>query len=275
MFKNILLIFCFFVFLSCSGPDNLKIEPSLSPDQKMIDLYEEGFEELKDGQGLVAARKFLEAEDAYPQSVWAAKSAIMAAYSYYLINFYDEAVETSARYTKTYPKDKLVPYAHYLIAICYFEQILDEKKDIAPLLKAQKKFLFITENFSETDYAMDAAYKLALIDDQLAKKEMYIGRYYMKTKKWIAAINRFNTVVDKYETSIYVEEALHRLVEIYYKIGLVEEAKKTAVVLGYNYQSGEWYKRTYKIFNKKYVENEKSKKKKTSLIKEKIKAIFE
>ena len=275
MFKNILLIFCFFVFLSCSGPDNLKIEPSLSPDQKMIDLYEEGFEELKDGQGLVAARKFLAAEDTYPQSVWAAKSAIMAAYSYYLINFYDEAVQTSERYIKTYPKNKFIPYAYYLIAICYFEQILDERKDIAPLLKAQKKFLFITENFSETDYAMDAAYKLALIDDQLAKKEMHIGRYYMKTEKWIAAINRFKTVVDKYETSIYVEEALHRLVEIYYKIGLVEEAKKTAVVLGYNYQSGEWYKRTYKIFNKKYSEKEKSKKKKTSLIKEKIKALFE
>ena len=275
MFKNILLIFCFFVFLSCSGPDNLKIEPSLSPDQKMIDLYEEGFEELKDGQGLVAARKFLAAEDTYPQSVWAAKSAIMAAYSYYLINFYDEAVQTSERYIKTYPKNKFIPYAYYLIAICYFEQILDERKDIAPLLKAQKKFLFITENFSETDYAMDAAYKLALIDDQLAKKEMHIGRYYMKTEKWIAAINRFKTVVDKYETSIYVEEALHRLVEIYYKIGLVEEAKKTAVVLGYNYQSGEWYKRTYKIFNKKYSEKEKSKKKKTSLIREKIKALFE
>ena len=161
--------------------------------------------------------------------------------------------------------------------MCYFEQILDEKKDLGPLLMSQEKLLFIYENFPETDYALDASYKLELINDQLAKKEMSIGRYYMQTEKWIAAINRFKTVVKEYDTSVYVEEALHRLVEIYYRIGLIEEAKKTAAVLGYNYQSSEWYKRSYKLFNKEYAKREKrmKRKKKTSLIKEKIKGLFE
>ena len=278
MYKNIFLVFFLFLILSCSGTgDNKKIESIISPDEKIAKIYKEAVEEINDGQAYLAAKKFLEAERAYPQSDWAAKSAVMASYSYYLINFYSDAIQVAERYIKTYPKDKFIPYAHYIIAMCYFEQILDEKKDLGPLLMSQQKLLFIYENFPRTDYALDASYKLELINDQLAKKEMSIGRYYMKTEKWIAAINRFKTVVKKYDTSVYVEEALHRLVEIYYRIGLIEEAKKTAAVLGYNYQSSRWYKRSYKLFNKEYVEIEKQmkKKKKTSLIKEKIKGLFE
>ena len=278
MYKNIFLVFCLFLILSCSGTgDNKKIESIIPPDEKMAKIYKEAVEEFNDGQAYLAAKKFLEAERAYPQSDWAAKSAVMASYSYYLINFYSDAIQVAERYIKTYPKDKFIPYAHYVIAMCYFEQILDEKKDLGPLLMSQQKLLFIYENFPRTDYALDASYKLELINDQLAKKEMHIGRYYMKTEKWIAAINRFKTVVKKYDTSVYVEEALHRLVEIYYHIGLIEEAKKTAAVLGYNYQSSRWYKRSYKLFNKEYAEIEKQmkKKKKTSLIKEKIKGLFE
>ena len=278
MYKNIFLVFCLFLILSCSGiGDNKKIESIIPPDEKMAKIYKEAVEGLNEGQAFLAAKKFLEAERAYPQSDWAAKSAVMASYSYYLINFYSDAIQVAERYIKTYPKDKFIPYAHYIIAMCYFEQILDEKKDLGPLLMSQQKLLFIYENFPRTDYALDASYKLELINDQLAKKEMSIGRYYMKTEKWIAAINRFKTVVKKYDTSVYVEEALHRLVEIYYRIGLIEEAKKTAAVLGYNYQSSRWYKRSYKLFNKEYAEIEKQmkKKKKTSLIKEKIKGLFE
>ena len=278
MYKNVFLVFCLFLILSCSGTgDNKKIESIIPPDEKMAKIYKEAVEGLNEGQAYLAAKKFLEAERAYPQSDWAAKSAVMASYSYYLINFYSDAIQVAERYIKTYPKDKFIPYAHYIIAMCYFEQILDEKKDLGPLLRSQQKLLFIYENFPRTDYALDASYKLELINDQLAKKEMSIGRYYMKTEKWIAAINRFKTVVKKYETSVYVEEALHRLVEIYYRIGLIEEAKKTAAVLGYNYQSSRWYKRSYKLFNKEYAEIEKQmkKKKKTSLIKEKIKGLFE
>ena len=278
MYKNIFLVFCLFLIFSCSGTeDNKKIESFIPSDEKMAKIYKEAIEEFNDSQLYVAAKKFLEAERAYPQSEWAAKSAVMASYSYYLINFYSEAIQNSERYIKTYPRDQFIPYAHYIIAMCYFEQILDEKKDLGPLLMSQEKLLFIYENFPETDYALDASYKLELINDQLAKKEMSIGRYYMQTEKWIASINRFKTVVKEYDTSVYVEEALHRLVEIYYRIGLIEEAKKTAAVLGYNYQSSEWYKRSYKLFNKEYAKREKrmKRKKKTSLIKEKIKGLFE
>ena len=278
MYKNIFLVFCLFLIFSCSGTeDNKKIEAFIPSDEKMAKIYKEAIEEFNDSQLYVAAKKFLEAERAYPQSEWAAKSAVMASYSYYLINFYSEAIQNSERYIKSYPQDQFIPYAHYIIAMCYFEQILDEKKDLGPLLMSQEKLLFIYENFPETDYALDASYKLELINDQLAKKEMSIGRYYMQTEKWIAAINRFKTVVKEYDTSVYVEEALHRLVEIYYRIGLIEEAKKTAAVLGYNYQSSEWYKRSYKLFNTEYAKREKrmKRKKKTSLIKEKIKGLFE
>ena len=278
MYKNIFLVFCLFLIFSCSGTeDNKKIEAFIPSDEKMAKIYKEAIEEFNDSQLYVAAKKFLEAERAYPQSEWAAKSAVMASYSYYLINFYSEAIQNSERYIKSYPQDQFIPYAHYIIAMCYFEQILDEKKDLGPLLMSQEKLLFIYENFPETDYALDASYKLELINDQLAKKEMSIGRYYMQTEKWIAAINRFKNVVKDYDTSVYVEEALHRLVEIYYRIGLIEEAKKTAAVLGYNYQSSKWYKRSYKLFNKEYAKREKKmkRKKKTSLIKEKIKGLFE
>ena len=275
MYKNIFLVFCLFLILSCSGTgDNKKIESIIPPDEKMAKIYKEAVEGLNEGQAYLAAKKFLEAERAYPQSDWAAKSAVMASYSYYLINFYSDAIQVAERYIKTYPKDKFIPYAHYIIAMCYFEQILDEKKDLGPLLMSQQKLLFIYENFPRTDYALDASYKLELINDQLAKKEMYIGRYYMKTEKWIAAINRFQNIVKNYEETPYIEEALHRLVEIYYKIGLEEDSKSAAAVLGYNYGSGEWYKKSYAVFNKNY-KKKKIKKKKKSFIKRKIKALFE
>ena len=179
----------------------------------------------------------------FPQSIWAAKASLMSAYALYSQNYYDDAIFNLERHIKNYPKDKNLVYAHYLIAICYFEQLYDEKKDLKPLVKAREKFTYILNYFPNTDYAIDAKWKMGLIVDQMAAKEMYIGRYYMKTEKWIAAINRFQFVVKHYDTTIYIEEALHRLVEIYYKIGLVEEAKKVAAVLGYNYGSGEWYKK--------------------------------
>jgi len=176
---------------------------------------------------------------------------------------------------QNYPADKNIPYAHYLIAICYYEQILDEKKDLLPLKLAKKKFEFIMLTYPESDYAADARFKLDLITDQLAAKEMSIARYYMKTEKWIPALNRLKTVVEKYDKTIFIEEALHRLVEVYYKIGLVEEAKQAAAILGYNYQSGEWYERSYKIFNKKYKTKKIKKKKEMGLIRRKIKSLFE
>ena len=210
-----------------------------------------------------------------PQSKWAAKASLMVGYADYSRNSYTSAVFALERYIQNYPTDKNIPYAHYLIAICYYEQILDEKKDLQPLLKAKDKFEYITQNFPNTDYATDAFFKMDLITDQLAAKEMSIARFYMKTKKWIAALNRLKIVVEKYDQTVFVEEALHRLVEVYYRLGLVEEAKQAASILGYNYQSGEWYKRSYKVFNKKYKPKKIEKKKEMGLIRRKIKSLFE
>ena len=210
-----------------------------------------------------------------PQTEWAAKSSLLAAYAEYSRNAYSKSVFSFERHINNYPADKNISYAHYLMAMCYYEQILDEKKDLRPLLQAKKKFEFILINFPETDYAIDSSFKLDLIIDQLAAKEMSIARYYMKIQKWIPALNRLKTVVEKYDKTIFIEEALHRLVEVYYKLGLVEEAKQAAAILGYNYQSGQWYERSYKVFNKKYKSKKIKKKKEMGLIRKKIKGLFE
>ena len=210
-----------------------------------------------------------------PQSEWAAKASLMASYADYSRNSYANSVFGLERHIKNYPADKNIPYAHYLIAICYYEQILDEKKDLQPLIKAQKKFQYVMEKYPDTDYATDARFKLDLIIDQLAAKEMSIARFYMKTEKWIPALNRLKTVVKKYDRTVFIEEALFRLVEVNYRLGLVEEALVAAAILGYNYQSSEWYEKSYKTFNKKYKPKKKKKKKEMGLIRRKIKSLFE
>ena len=199
----------------------------------------------------------------------------MHGYSHYSRNAYSDSVFSLETHIKNYPADKNVPYAHYLIPICYFEQFLDEKKDLEPLLKAKEKFEFIVKNYPETDYATDARFKIDLIIDQLAAKEMSIARFYMKTEKWIAALNRLKIVVDQYDRTIFIEEALHRMAEVYFKLGLEDEAKKAASILGYNYGSGEWYERTYKVFNKKYKPKKIKKEKEMGLIRRKIKGLFD
>ena len=200
----------------------------------------------------IAHKKFLESEMLFPQSIWAPKSALMAAYSYYMMGDYSSAKFNLERYMGTYPQDKNLAYAHFLLAMCYYENIIDETTDQEPLINAKKQFQIIVNEYNETDFAIDAKFKLDLINDILASKEMYIGRHYVKSEKWIAAINRFKTILYKYDTTIYAEEAIHRLVEVHYHIGLNDEAKKYANLLGYNYLSGEWYKRSYKLFNKNY-----------------------
>ena len=199
----------------------------------------------------------------------------MSAYSLYYYNYYGDAIFQLERHLKNYPNDKNLAYVHYLIAICYFEKLSDEKKDLEPLIQTQKKFEYIINNYPNTDFAIDSKYKLDLILDMLAAKEMYIGRHYMKTEKWIGAINRFKNVINNYDDTVYVEEALHRLVEIYYKIGLIDEAKKVAYVLGYNYESGKWYENSYRVFNKSYKKVEIDNKKKDFLLIKKFKSLFE
>ena len=251
--KTLFLILTLAFIYGCSKEqNNFSSIKNLNQKDELILVFEEAYNALDANDPYFAAKKFLEAELLYPQSKWSAKSALMASYAYYLQNFYPEAISNLERYLSTYPLDENVAYAHYLIAICHYETILDEKRDIAPLLNAESKFNFIIENYPETDFALDAKFKLDLIYDLLASKEMYLARHYIKKEKWIAAINRLKIVVSKYEQSIFTEEALHRLVEIHYKLGLVEESKKFATLLGYNYLSGEWYKKTYKIFNPDY-----------------------
>ena len=275
MFKILLiLILSTFLLLSCSKKNNKEVISEPTDKEKAISIYTEAVESLNVGDAYYAGQKFKEVEMLVPQSKWAAKASLMASYSEYSRNAYSNAVFALERHIKNYPADKNIPYAHYLIAMCYYEQILDEKKDLQPLLQAREKFEFITQTYPNTDYATDARFKIDLIVDQLAAKEMSIARYYIKTEKWIPALNRLKAVVEIYDTTVFIEEALHRLVEVYYRIGLEDEARKAASILGYNYKSGEWYKKSYKVFNKNY-KLRKKKKKRMDLVRQKIKGLFE
>ncbi len=275
-FKIILIIFSLMFLHSCSKKtENIKLIKETDQKVEMISAYEKGMGLVEIGDYFAASKKFLEAEILFPQSQWAPKSVLMASYSYYMQSYYSLAIENIKRYFKTYPNDKNKAYAHYLLAICYYETIEGEKKDLAPLILSKKEFNFIIKNFPNTDYAYDAKFKIDLINDILAAKEIYIGRHYIKKKKWIPALNRFKNVLEEYETTIHVEEAIHRLVEIYYKLGMEKESLKYASLLGYNYNSGEWYKETYKIFNRKYeISVPENKKKEKSKILDRIKSLF-
>ena len=273
---RIILILLTLIFLYSCGKEveEIKFIKEQSQNEEMIAAYKEGMNFLDTGDYFAASKKFLEVEVLLPQSQWAPKSVLMASYSYYLQNYYSLAMENLKRYIKTYPKDKNIAYAHYLLAMCYYEIIEGEKKDLAPLVSAKEELLFIIENYPETDYAYDARFKIDLINDILAAKEVYIGRHYVKKKKWIPALNRFKNVLKNYETTDHVEDAIHRLVEIYYILGMEKESLKYASLLGYNYNSGEWYKETYKIFNKEYKVSIPKKKKEKNKILSKIKNLF-
>ena len=274
-FKLVLIIFSLIFFYSCSKEtENIKLIKEIDQKTEMISAYEEGMELFEIGDYFAAAKKFLEVEILFPQSEWASKSVLMASYSYYKQSYYSLAIESIKRYLKTYPNDKNKAYAHYLLAIVYYETIEGEKKDLAPLILSKKEFNYVIKNFPNTDYAYDAKFKIDLINDVLAAKEVYIGRHYIKKKKWIPALNRFKNVLKEYETTIHVEEAIHRLVEIYYKLGMEKESLKYASLLGYNYNSGQWYKETYKIFNRKYKITIPEDKKEKSKILGKIKSLF-
>ena len=278
--RALFLFFFFIILVSCSKD---KIQPSVikekSLELQVLEAYNLGKDALEGGDVLYAAKKFNEAETLFPQSEYAPKSALMAAYSYYAQDYYQDSIAELKRFLRVYPSHKNISYVHYLIGICYFEQIVDEKKDLQSIQSAKTNFEFLIKEYPNTEYALDAEFKLSLIDDILASKEMYIGRYYFDRKKWIPAINRFRTVIEDYDTTIYTAEALHRLVEVHYVIGLIDEAEKYAQLLGYNYGSSEWYENTYSLFNKNYKIKEnyifKETKKKNKKILKKFKSLFE
>ena len=263
------------LILSCSKED---IKESVITEKNLelqvLEAYREGRDSLNKGDVLYAAKKFNEAEILFPQSEWAPKSALMASYAYYIQDYYGDAIAELERFLKIYPKYKYIDYVYYMLGICYYEQIVDEKKDLQSILRSKEFFSYVIKTFPNSDYALDSEFKIDLINDILASKEMYLGRYYFNKKKWIPAINRFRTVIDEYDTTIYVEEALHRLVEVYYTIGLTDESKKYAKVLGYNYKSSEWYENSYAVFNKRYKKNKSEKKEKSKIIK-KFKSLLE
>jgi len=276
MIKIFFLLLLLSLNISCSKDAVRKSainEKSL--DLQVLEAYEEGMKSLESGDVLFAAKKFNEVEILFPQSDWAPKSALMAAYSYYFQDYYKDAIAELIRFTKVYPNHKNLDYAYYLLANSYYEQIVDEKKDLQSILDAKRNFMIVVTNYPNTDYALDSEFKIDFINDILASKEMYIGRYYFEKKKWIPAIRRFRTVIDDFETTIYTEEALHRLVEVHYILGLKDEAKKYANLLGYNYQSSKWYEKSYAVFNKLYEKNKKDNIKKNKNILKKIKSLFE
>jgi len=276
-FISISLILLLIISCSKKIPEK-KITVEKEMQLQMIEAYNEGLKELERGDVLFAAKKFNEAEILFPQSDYAPRAALMAAYSYYTQDYYGDAIAELERFIRVYPNHPRNDYAEYLLGLCFYEQIVDEKKDLQSITDAKITFQNLIKKYPKTDFAIDANYKLDLINDILAAKEIYIGRYYMEKKKWIPAINRFRLIVDEYDTTIYVEEALYRLVEIHYIIGLEDEAKKYANLLGYNYKSSEWYEKSYSIFNKIYAKNKeknfKNKKGITNSLLKKFKSLF-
>jgi len=272
------IVLSLFIF-SCSKKEqiNQSTIKEKNLQSQVLETFIEGKEALDGGDVLFAAKKFTEVQVMFPQSIWAPHSNLMAAYAYYSQDYYFDATQELEIFLRKYPKHSNVDYAYYLMAICYYEQIVDEKKDLNSVVKSKEYFEIVIDQFPNTDYAQDSKFKLELVMDILASKEMYLGRYYLKKKKWIAAINRFKTVLEEYDTTIYIEEALHRLVEVHYLIGLKEEAKKYASVLGYNYESSQWYENTYALFDKRYEINQKkfsNENKKKSKFTSKIKSLL-
>jgi outer membrane protein assembly factor BamD len=272
--KLIYIVVITFLSTSCTKKEipQLNIPPSIEESFK---TYEEAVIAMEKGDFFFASKKFSEAESIFPKIEFSAKASLMSSYCLYLINFYPEATENLERFITQYPADKNIAYAHYLIAISLYEQILDEKKDIEPLLKSKKKITYFLDNFPNTEYALDLKFKMDLINNQLAAKEMYVAKHYIKNQKWIPAINRLKLIVKDYSETVFIEEALHRLVEVYYRVGLIKEANSAAGILGYNYNSGEWYAQSYKVLNKTYKISKKSDQKKNDgLIKRTIKKIL-
>ena len=259
MYQKVIIIFLTVLLTYSCSKENVELE---STKKEPYQLYQEAYEGFQRGDYFYASKKFSESELNFKNVEYAAKAAIMSSYCLYGINFYDEALESLERYLMKYRADKNVIYAHYLIAIIHYEQISDERKDLKPLLDAQREIDFFLKKYPESEYAIDLNFKRDLIQNQFAAKELYVAKYYISVQKWIPAINRLKLIVKDYDKTIFIEEALHRLVEIHYHLGLKNEAKKYASILGYNYNSSRWFEQSYKLLNKNYEKILKPKKSK-------------
>ena len=272
---NVCYLFIFVLIFSCSKKDeNIKILENKNLESQMIEVYNQAMSEFEKGDVIYAGKKFSEAELLYPQSIWAPRAVLMSAYGYFTQGYYNDAINNLERFLVKYKNHPQSDYAYYLLALCHYDQIVDEKKDMNEILQSKKYFELIINNYPNTDYALDSEFKLELIIEIMASKEMYLARYYVQREKWIPAINRYKKVINDYDTTIYVEEALHRLVELHYKVGLINESKKYAALLGYNYQSSEWYEASYKIINKKYKKKKINNKDQKETLVKKFKKLF-
>ena len=274
--KKLSYLIIFLLIISCSKKEeNTTVLKEKNLETQMIEVYNQAMREFERGDVIYAGKKFSEAELLFPQSVWAPRAILMSAYGYFSQGYYANAINDLERFIVKYKNHKNSDYAYYLLALCHYDQIVDEKKDLNEILQSKKYFDYVIKNYPNSDYAIDSKYKLELIVEIMASKEMYLARYYIQREKWIPAINRFKVVINEYESTIYVEEALFRLVELHFKIGLENEAKKYASLLGYNYQSSEWYEASYKIINKDYKKRKTVKNDEKKTILKKFKQLFE
>ena len=269
------VILIFVLIISCAKKEKkVEVLKEKNLETQMIEVYNQAIVELERGDVIYAGKKFSEAELLYPQSVWAPRAVLMSAYGYFTQGYFSDAINELERFLIKYKNHPNTDYAYYLLALCHYDQIVDEKKDLKEIIEAKKYFELIINEFPNTEYANDSKFKLELIIEIMASKEMYLARYYTQREKWIPAINRYKKVVNEYDKTIYIEEALHRLVELHYRIGLIEEAKKYASLLGYNYQSSQWYESSYRIFDKKYETKKIKRDSKNNTILKKFKKLF-
>lgn len=272
LFKNkfYLIAIISILLFSCNKDSNKITKPAEIPSLNI--LYNSAFQSYENGQPNEAIKLFQTVETRYSFTEWAERATIMIIYIYFETSEYVKSLEYIDKYLKFYPSSKNIEYAKFIKALCFYEQIDVVSRDQTYAKVALKQFNEIIDEFPNSIYADDAKYKIDLINEQLAGKEMYLARYYMKKSKWIPAIKRLKIILDIYSSTVFTTEALHRLVEIYYKLGNIKEAKKYAAILGYNFNDSDWYKKSYKIVgNKNYIINKEFQKKK---LKDRIKKLF-
>jgi outer membrane protein assembly factor BamD len=236
---------CAIALAGCAGKDK---KPRLLYEERPVELlYATGADRLDRGLWLQAVGYFQEVERQHPYSEWSRRSILMQAYAHYQANDYPEAIADAERFIQLYPGNPATAYAYYVKAICYFEQIVDVGRDQAATGQALAALRDVVQRYPNTEYAADARLKIDMVNDQLAGKEMTIGRWYLRNGDTLAAIGRFKTVIDRYQTTSHAPEALYRLVESYLTVGLMDEAKRNGAVLGYNYPGDAWYNDAYKL----------------------------
>ena len=249
-FRPLLLSLALLGLVACKSPEKD------IPDTPVDQLYNNALDTLNSGKTRDAAKLFDEVERQHPYSEWATQAQLMSAYAYYLIDSYDDAIPALERFIDLHPGNRGAAYAYYLRALCYYEQIADVNRDQGNTEEAQRALSDVIARFPNTPYARDATLKLDLVRDHLAGKEMAVGRYYEERGQYLAAINRYKTVIDQYQTTTHVPEALERLTEDYVALGVYDEAERTASVLGYNYPGSSWYQVSYDLLKAKNLKPE-------------------